>query len=285
LFHKMSKKSFIPERRKEIFDFHDYTAKMDVPADSIKRKEVFFPNKTAPAAKKKLDTGPEMQDTLNTLVDAISKLSDKVDTLGSQMQQNSAMLASITKSVEFNAAEIKDCKAQLQVTLHEVCALKEDKKQMMERLLELERYKRRWNLRLKGGKEKEGENTRDLVADLLPKIIPEWSLNINSIIDTVHRLGHQEENRMRLIIIHFTQRVYRDLLWRKTKESAICKELGICFNEDLCPGKPELHFGQKFNRQELPGKEPTTMVETDSSTGKKSPVDMDKVCSHVLLFT
>ncbi|MEQ2310546.1 hypothetical protein AMECASPLE_010099 [Ameca splendens] len=204
-----------------------------------KRKEVFSPNKTAPAAKKKLDTGPEMQDTLNTLVDAISKLSDKVDTLGSQMQQNSAMLASIAKSVEFNVAEIKGCKVQLQVTLHEVSALKEDKKQMMERLLELERYKRRWNLRLKGVKEKEGENTRDLVADLLLKIIPEWSLNINGIIDTVHRLGHREENRTTLIIIQFAQRVYRDLLWRKTKESAICKELGIRFTEDLCPADRE----------------------------------------------
>ncbi|MEQ2253672.1 hypothetical protein ILYODFUR_034743 [Ilyodon furcidens] len=106
---------------------------------------------------------------------------------------------------------------------------------MMDRLLQLERYERRQNLRLKGVK----ENTRDLVADLLPKIIPEWSLNINGIIDTVHQLGRREENRTRLIIIQFTQRGNRDLLWRKTKDSAICMELGLHFTEDLCPADRE----------------------------------------------
>ncbi|KAL7861043.1 hypothetical protein AOLI_G00173920 [Acnodon oligacanthus] len=84
------------------------------------------------------------------------QLSDKVNTLGSQLQPNAAMLASIAKYVEFKAAEIKDCKAQLQVTVHEVSVLKENNQELKKRVLELERYKRRWNLRIKGVKEKRG---------------------------------------------------------------------------------------------------------------------------------
>ncbi|KAL0158990.1 hypothetical protein M9458_047066, partial [Cirrhinus mrigala] len=68
------------------------------------------------------------------------------------------MLTSIAKAVEFNTAEIKDCKTQLQSTVQEVAALKKDNAELMERVLEMERYKRRWNLRIRGLKEKEGED-------------------------------------------------------------------------------------------------------------------------------
>lgn len=272
----MSKKNPTPERRKEVIDFHDYTTRMEVSSESTKRKEAFSPCKN-PSAAKKLDTGSEIQDTLKTLVISVSKLSDKVDTLGSQMQQQAAMLASIAKSVEFNAAEIKECKAQQLVTVHEVSTLKENNLQLKERVLELERYKRRWNLRIKGVKEKEGENTRELIAELLVKISPEWSPNINFIIDTVHRLGRREENRVRPIIVQFTQRTHRDMLWRKTKESAVCKELGVHFIEDLCQADRETRSGQKFTKRELRESEPITEVETDSSMVKRSPFEIDRV--------
>lgn len=51
---------------------------------------------------------------MNAVVEAIKQLTDKVDTLGTQLQQNSIMLTNIAKAVEFNAAKIKDCKTQLQ---------------------------------------------------------------------------------------------------------------------------------------------------------------------------
>lgn len=82
------------------------------------------------------------------------------------------MLASMAKAVEFNAAEIKDCKTQLQTTEREVSVIKKDNAMLMERVLELERYKRRWDLRIRGIKECEVENTREIVANLLIKISP-----------------------------------------------------------------------------------------------------------------
>ncbi len=109
------------------------------------------------------------------------------------------MLTNIAKVVEFNAAKIKDCKTQLQSTVRKVSALKKDNAELMERVLELERYKCRWNLRICGLKEKVGEDIREVVVQLLVKISPSWSSNINHIVD-----------------------------------HAICKELCISFSEDLC---------------------------------------------------
>ncbi|CAM4682817.1 unnamed protein product [Leuciscus chuanchicus] len=167
------------------------------------------------------------------VLEAIKQLTDKVD-IGTQLQQNSIMLTSIAKAVEFNAAEIKDCKTQLQSTVRDVSDVKKDNAELMERVLELERYKRRWNLRIRGLKEKEGEDIRVAVADLLVKISRSWSSSINQIVDSVHRIGRREENKTRHVIIQFTQRLHRDALWRMTKDHAICKELRISFIEDLC---------------------------------------------------
>ncbi len=74
------------------------------------------------------------------------------------------MLTNIAKAVEFNAAEIKDCKTQLQSSVHKVSPLKKDNAELMERVLELEQYKRRWNLRIRGLKEKEGEDICEVVV-------------------------------------------------------------------------------------------------------------------------
>lgn len=173
------------------------------------------------------------------VLEAIKNLTDKVDGLGTQIKQNSVMLASMAKAVEFNAAEIKDCKTQLQTTEQEVSVIKKDNAMLMERVLELERYKRRWNLRIRGIKECEGENTREMVANLLIKISPAWAPNINHIVDSAHRLGRREVNRTRQVIVQFTQRLHRDALWKMTKDSSICKELGIGFIEDLCKADRE----------------------------------------------
>lgn len=59
-----------------------------------------------------------------SVLEAIKLLTDKVDTVVSQIHQNSVMLTSIAKAVEFNAAEIKDCKTHLQTTEREVSVKK-----------------------------------------------------------------------------------------------------------------------------------------------------------------
>ncbi|RXN32992.1 cytoplasmic dynein 2 heavy chain 1-like protein [Labeo rohita] len=233
-----TKKNLALSRSNEPVDGHEYAIRMEVSTENIKRKDPFSPAKNAPTVKRK-DTGSEGKEGMNAALEAIKQLTDKVDTLGTQLQQNSIMLTSIAKAVEFNAAEIKDCKTHLQSTIQEVAALKKDNTELMERVLEMERYKCRWNLRIRGLKEKEGEDVREAVAQLLVKISPSWSSNINHIVDSVHRIGRREENKTRHDIIQFTQRIHRDALWRMTKDHAICKELRISFIEDLCKANRE----------------------------------------------
>lgn len=233
------KKNQALSRSNDTTDDHEYVARMEVDStEKTKRKDPFSPLKITPTAKRQ-DMGTEGKEGMNAVLVAIKQLTDKVDTLGTQLQQNSIMLTSIAKAVEFNAAEIKDCKTQLQSTVRDVSAVKKDNAELMERVLELERYKRRWNLRIRGLKEKEGEDIREAVADLLVKISPSWSSSINQIVDSVHRIGRREDNRTRHVIIQFTQRLHRDALWRMTKDHAICKELRISFIEDLCKADRE----------------------------------------------
>lgn len=234
-----SKKSSTLTRCSEAMDCHEYAVRMEDSTEKAKRKDPFSPMKNPPVTKKK-DTGSEGKEGMNAILDAIKHLTDKVDSFGSQLQQNAAMLASIVKAVEFNAAEIKDCKSQVQTTGREVSVLKKDNEELRERVLELERYKRRWNLRIRGIKEKEGEDIRMVVTDLLVKISPSWSPNINHIVDTVHRVGRREENKTRHVIIQFTQRIHRDALWRMTKDLTRCKDLGIGFLEDYCKADRDL---------------------------------------------
>lgn len=149
------------------------------------------------------------------------------------------MIAQVAKSVEFNAKEIKDCQSKTQTLEKEMNRFRTENVVLQERVLELERYKRRWNLKLRGMKEQENENTREMVLHIILKITPHWADKIDSVVDSVHRLGKREEAKHRQVIMQFTMRHYRDELWRLTKRSAVCKELNVSFAEHILPAERE----------------------------------------------
>ncbi|XP_023812027.1 uncharacterized protein LOC111947633 [Oryzias latipes] len=171
---------------------------------------------------------------------AIESLKSMMTDFKSELQQNTLTISAIAKAVEFNSAEIKECKDKNKKLEEEVKHLKEKNveleqrtSEMEKKTLESERYKRRWNLRLNGVKEEKGEDTRGIVADIITKIAPPWTEKVDNILDTVHRLGPTDVNRPRQIIIQFTGRRYRDELWRMTKHHPVCRDLNIRFAEDL----------------------------------------------------
>lgn len=104
---------------------------------------------------------------------------------------------------------------------------------MRGRVLNNDRYKRRWCLRIKGKKETANENIRAEVVELLRRIAPDLAVKMDEAVDVVHRVGRMMDNRQRQIIILFVRRAVRDDIWRRTKTSPICKEEGIRFTEDL----------------------------------------------------
>lgn len=188
-----------------------------------------------------MTAGAHAEDASNAaILAAIGTLQNMMQDFTEELKQNTLTIANIAKAVEFNSAEIKDCKEQCQKLHAEVKQLKEEntvlEKRVAEvgkRAVELERYKRRWNLRLNGLQEEKDENTRQIISDIIGKIVPHWREKMDFILDSVHRLGPSNTNRPRQIIMQFTGRHFRDELWRITKLHRVCKDLNIRFAEDL----------------------------------------------------
>lgn len=105
-----------------------------------------------------MTAGAHAEDASNAaILAAIGTLQNMMQDFTEELKQNTLTIANIAKAVEFNSAEIKDCKEQCQKLHAEVKQLKEEntvlEKRVAEvgkRAVELERYKIRWNLRLNG---------------------------------------------------------------------------------------------------------------------------------------
>ncbi len=130
---------------------HEYAMEIDYNDPKEKRKEPSSlqntPTKTS-AKKQKGDESSEISNAalLETLVARFDLQDGKLSSIERKITENSLIIINMTRSVEFNTAEIKDCK-----TSHA---------DLMSRTSELERYKSRWNLRVIGMKEAASEDIR-----------------------------------------------------------------------------------------------------------------------------
>lgn len=209
---------------------------------SSKRKSPNTPTKM-PTPPNKVVVSQVNESADSALVEAIKELTNKMDSFGVQLtensmklSQNSIMIANIAKLADINAENIKECNTKLSALEKTVPTLSQEFLELKERVLEQERYRRRWNLKMHGLKEKNDENTRNEVISILAKIAPQYASSLGNIVDTVHRLGRKKEGETRQIIIQFGLRQHRDFFWEvtKPKHGNICKELGIRFKEDFC---------------------------------------------------
>lgn len=178
--------------------------------------------------------------TANDILEAIQALhvrfdkqDDKMADINTKLSENSSLIAGLAQSLEFNATEISECKGKISKLEKEVSTLRKELDNYKEKAKETERYSRRWNLRMKGLKERMGEDVRREVVRILSKIAPEWSDKMEDYVDTAHRVGKKEDGKNRQIIIQFTKRLHRDGIWKKSKDAQICESEGIRFAEDL----------------------------------------------------
>ncbi|KAK7938804.1 hypothetical protein WMY93_002130 [Mugilogobius chulae] len=247
---------------------------MDVSTPSAKRKSPITPTKPSVPPNKVIVSNKNDAE-LSTLTAAIEKLTARFDEFEGRLRDNSVILANLTKITEVNAAEIKDCKTKLRDLEKEVPALVKENADLKERVLEIERYKRRWNLKMQGLKEKHEENTRKEVLDILAKIAPQHASILNIAVDTVHRLGRREVGRHRQIIIQFTMRHYRDIFWKQSKDSKACKDLGFSSSKISANSieRQELLFGPRWNKLE--------QLDRTSTIGGISDTSMESECCQV----
>ncbi|KAK7880748.1 hypothetical protein WMY93_032609 [Mugilogobius chulae] len=191
---------------------HDY--QMDITSTSHKRKSPNTPTKIPTPPNKMM---AQVNDPNGALFDAIQNLTGKIEVLSAQLTATSDVIEKLSSRTDKNEADIMDCNSKIDKLTKSVPTLAIENEALKDRVLELERYKRRWNLKLRGLK----ENTMK-------------TFGAKSSWITVHRLGRREEGKHRQVIIQFTARVQRDGFWKATKNNKICKDLGIHFKEDFC---------------------------------------------------
>lgn len=98
-------------------------------------------------------------------------------------------------------------------------------------VLDQERYKRRWCLRIRGMKENPNENIREDMIQLLVKNTPEFFSNMYDAVDIVHRVGKKEANRPREVIVLFEEER------RSGKERKIWRHAGMLESDSRGPDK------------------------------------------------
>lgn len=177
------------------------------------------------------DGGNAREDTMTAILQAINGLAQKMD---DQTQR----FIRFEKKIEENSTAIEKNKNDISGILAEIHTLKKENAVLKNACNEHSRYKRRWNLRLLGLPEKEGENVRETVLGILTRVIPMSVDQLRYTVDTVHRLGMKQSpatfnGRPRAVIMQFALRTVRDDVWDKSREAKVCKDLHIVFKQDF----------------------------------------------------
>ncbi len=218
---------------------HDYVDAMEVCVEANKRLLEECSAENLPVTPSKVHITKKVrhddkEDISNAdILEAIYSLSKRFDKQEEKLEE-------LTRKMEENCSVISELKGEMKAHKQkaaelelELSDLKTENKELRSRVGELDRYKRRWNLRIKGLPEKQNENTREEVITLLSKIAPGVPWEMEEAVDTVHRIGRKEGNRTRQIIMQFSKRIYREQIWALSKGSSVCKEAGCHFAEDL----------------------------------------------------
>ncbi|KAJ8278195.1 hypothetical protein GJAV_G00084950 [Gymnothorax javanicus] len=116
----------------------------------------------------------------------------------------------------------------------------------MARVIDLEGYGRRWNLRLHGLPESEKENVHAAVIDVCRQVLPSEKEKLPGAVDIAHRVGRQRDGdpKPRSVIIRFISRRHREEVWKAAKNCAFLRSKGLRFTEDLT-------MEDRENRQKL----------------------------------
>lgn len=185
---------------------------------------------------KKPKNEPSLVDLQNNIVRILTeKINERADGLEKIIKKNSDGIEALQKSTEFLSREINDVKADL--TGLKSSSGSHDKKilDLEAKVNEMERYRRRWNLRLYGLDEHEGEDIKQKVVDICAAVLPDEKGKFATEIDVVHRVGRKLDlmQKPRAVILLFRSRHVRDLLWKSAKKSSFLKEKKLRFAEDL----------------------------------------------------
>ncbi|KAJ8366283.1 hypothetical protein AAFF_G00363060 [Aldrovandia affinis] len=142
------------------------------------------------------DLTVEKDPSSSAILEAVKNIA-MVEGFNSHLNENTLAIANMVKSLDFSSKEIQDCKDKLMMLEKQVSVLTAENQDLKQRVLENERYRRCWNLRIHGLKENEGENTRERIIQIMSKIAPQWAGKMEEVVDSTHCLGRKVEGKNR----------------------------------------------------------------------------------------
>lgn len=173
----------------------------------------------------------EVQDNIVKIL--VEKMSQNTAVLNQEIQQNRECVNSLKEATEFLFQELKDVKAVISYIKTMGEDLQKRITELEDKLNDTERYQRRWNLRLYGLAEQEGEDVKSRVVEICRSVIPENEEACQQHIDVSHRVGRKSVEKIRPVIIRFVARSTRDLIWKNARGSEYLKSRKLRFGEDL----------------------------------------------------
>lgn len=173
----------------------------------------------------------EMQDNIVRLLS--EKINQCADGLENMIRQNTVSIEALKKTSEFLFKEVNDMKNDVQVLKKSRTEYETKMAELIDKVNEAERYQRRWNLRLYGLMETEDENLKQKVREICCNVIPEAKQMTHYHLDVAHRVGKKDGNQPRAVIIRFSSRSTKELVWKKAKKCDFLHERKLRFGEDL----------------------------------------------------
>uniref|UniRef100_A0AAV2KN57 Uncharacterized protein n=1 Tax=Knipowitschia caucasica TaxID=637954 RepID=A0AAV2KN57_KNICA len=104
-----------------------------------------------------MDTEPELSNTslLMAIQASLQSLIERFDKQDKKLDDMTTIIKEHSESIAFNMTEIEECKKQTAEMKSAMAALTRENNELRERVKGVERYKRRWNLRINGLRERE----------------------------------------------------------------------------------------------------------------------------------
>lgn len=166
----------------------------------------------------------------------IATLKMAIEAQGANIEKN---FSDLKTTINFISEDIKELKGKMSHTEKRVGKAEEKIQVLENKVNELSRYKRRWNLRLHGLGEEDGEDVRRKVMEICQNMAPNHAEKFPEVLDSVHRLGKRRDTTSpplpRAVIMQFTMRHFRDIIWKAAKKSDYLMAKKLRIKEDLSP--------------------------------------------------
>ena len=164
--------------------------------------------------------GQSMQEVVNSMKSLESRLGDSIEFCHNGIEN-------IKKEMENVVTLVRDVQAENNKLHSDIKQLKLQNAQLKERAIGQENYSRKENLIFKGVIERDGENCKEIINDLITKRLGLSRCDFAR----VHRLGKRNERKSRPIIVRFDRCSDRERVWEGRRK---LKGTQIFVDEDFC---------------------------------------------------